>query len=52
MFNQIPPVQFTIGLHLTKHFQMLLQITYVYLSRAIDILPQPTWAVGTEVPKV
>lgn len=52
MFIQIPLVQCTIRLHLTQHFQMLLQITRVYLSRAVDILPQPTRAAGTKVLKV
>lgn len=33
MFIQIPLVQFTIGLHLTQHFQMLLQMSRVYLSQ-------------------
>lgn len=52
MFIQIPLIQFTIGQHLTQHFQVFLQIAHVYLSRAIDILPQPTWAAAIKVPRV
>lgn len=51
MFIQILLVQFSIGLHLTQHFQMLSQITRVGLSQAIDILPQPTWAASTRAPR-
>lgn len=51
MFIQILLAQFSIGLHLTQHFQMLSQMTRVDLSLAMDILPQPTWAASNRAPR-